>query len=144
MRRTFRGLAIAAYVDVQTLYVAATTGGAVFVFGIDPASGALEERGEIPVGSGFDNIEIDAAGDLWIGAHPKLLSFVQHAADASQRSPSQVIRVRNPDSADPAVEEIFLSLGADLSGSSVGAVYPDRLLIGSVFDDHNLDCRIER
>ena len=130
--------------DGATLYVASTTGGSVFVFGIDAASGALEERGEIEVGSGVDNIEIDAAGDLWIGAHPKLLSFVQHAADASQLSPSQVIRVRAPDSADPVVEEVFLSLGGDLSGASVGAVYRDRLLIGAALDDHILDCRIKR
>jgi len=69
---------------------------------------------------------------------------VQHAGDASQSAPSQVIRVRNPDGAEPAVEEIFLSLGADLSGASVGAVYRDRLLIGAVLDDHILDCRFER
>jgi len=55
-----------------------------------------------------------------------------------------VIRVRNPDGAEPTVEEIFLSLGADLSGASVGAVYRDRLLIGAVLDDHILDCRFER
>jgi arylesterase/paraoxonase len=130
--------------DGSNLYVGSTTGGSVFVFGIDPKSGALEERGEIAVGSGVDNIEVDAAGDLWIGAHPKLLSFVQHAADASQHSPSQVIRVRAPDSPAPVIEEVFLSLGADLSGASVGAVYRDRLLVGAVLDDHMLDCRIER
>lgn len=130
--------------DGGTLYVASTTGGAVFVFGIDPASGALEERGEIPIGSGVDNIEIDAAGDLWIGAHPKLLTFVQYAGDASRSAPSQVIRVRNPDGAEPVVEKVFLSLGADLSGSTVGAVYRDRLLIGAALDDHILDCRFER
>jgi arylesterase/paraoxonase len=130
--------------DGRTLYVGSTTGGSVFVFGIDSASGALQERGEIGVGSGVDNIEIDEAGDLWIGAHPKLLRFVEHAGDASQHSPSQVIRVRAPDSADPVVEEIFVSLGADLSGASVGAVYRDRLLIGTVLDDHILDCRIKR
>ena len=55
-----------------------------------------------------------------------------------------MIRVRNPDGAEPAVEEIFLSLGADLSGASVGAVYRDRPLIGAVLDDHILDCRFER
>lgn len=130
--------------DGETLYVASTTGGSVFVFGIDPASGALEERGEIPVGSGVDNIEIDAAGDLWIGAHPKLLSFMQHAADPSRHAPSQVIRVRAPDSAAPVIEEVFLSLGSDLSGASVGAVYRDRLLVGAVLDDHILDCRMGR
>jgi hypothetical protein len=40
------------------------------------------------------------------------------------------------------VEEVLLSLGEDLSGSSVAAVRGDRLLVGSVMDDGILDCRI--
>jgi arylesterase/paraoxonase len=130
--------------DGGTLFVGSTTGGSVLIFGIDPESGALEPRGEIPIGSGVDNLEVDEEGDLWIGAHPKLLTFVQHAGDASRISPSQIIRVSDPATDAPVVDEIFLSLGADLSGSSVGAVYRDRLLIGAVLDDHILDCRMSR
>jgi arylesterase/paraoxonase len=130
--------------DGGTLYVASSSGREVLRFQIDPVSGHLVERSAIAAGSGVDNIELDAAGDLWIGAHPKLLTFVQHAGDASVLSPSQVLRVRAPGSDAPAVEEVFLSLGADLSGSSVGAVWRDRLLIGAVFDAHLLDCRMSR
>jgi arylesterase/paraoxonase len=128
--------------DGRTLYVASTTGGEVLVFRIDSESGRLEPRGAIEIGSGVDNLELDAAGDLWIGAHPKLLSLVQHAADASQLAPSQIIRVGAPDSDAPLVEEVFLSRGDDLSGSSVGAAWGNRLLIGAVLDDHILDCRM--
>ncbi len=128
--------------DGGTLYVASTTGGSVFVFRIEPESAALEQRGEIEIGSGVDNIEVDPEGDLWIGAHPKLLSFVQHTGDASRIAPSQVIRVAAPGSDAPLVEEVLLSLGEDLSGSSVAAVQGDRLLVGSVMDDGILDCRI--
>ena len=128
----------------ETLYVASTTGGSVFRFRIDPESGALEERGAIEIGSGVDNIEVDEAGDLWIGAHPKLLTFVQHAGDANRFAPSQVIRVRDPEADSPLVEEVFLSLGEDLSGSSVAAAYGDRLLVGSVMDEGILDCRMSR
>ena len=130
--------------DGETLYVASTTGGSVFVFQIQPESAALEQRGEIEIGSGVDNIEVDREGDLWIGAHPKLLSFVQHTGDASRIAPSQVIRVAAPGSDAPLVEEVLLSLGEDLSGSSVAAVQGDRLLVGSVMDDGILDCRISR
>jgi arylesterase/paraoxonase len=130
--------------DGERLYVASTTGGVVVVFRIDPESGELERRGTIPIGSGVDNIEIDADGDLWIGAHPKLLTFVQHTGDASLLAPSQVIRVSQPDADSPAVEEVFLSLGGDLSGSSVGSVHGDRLLVGAVLDDGILDCRMAR
>jgi arylesterase/paraoxonase len=130
--------------DGKTVYVASTTGGTVYVFGIDPESRTLEERGTIQIGSGVDNIEVDPEGDLWIGAHPKLLTFVQHTGDASRIAPSQVIRVAAPGSDAPLVEEVLLSLGEDLSGSSVAAVQGDRLLVGSVMDDGILDCRISR
>jgi arylesterase/paraoxonase len=130
--------------DGRTLYVASTTGGDVFLFRIDPDSGRLEARGSIEIGSGVDNVEVDEAGDLWIGAHPKLLTFVQHAGDASRLAPSHIVRVGAPDSDALLVEEVFLSVGDDLSGSSVGAVWGNRLLIGAVFDDHILDCRMIR
>jgi arylesterase/paraoxonase len=130
--------------DGRDLYVASTTGGEVLGFRVDPASGMIQRRGVIPIGSGVDNIEIDAKGDLWIGAHPKLLTFVQHAEDAGQNAPAQILRVSDPNGDAPLVEEVLLSLGEDLSGSSVGAVYGDRLLVGSVFDDGILDCRMRR
>lgn len=128
--------------DGKTLYVASTTGGTVLGFRVDPATGMIEPRGAIEIGSGVDNIEIDAEGDLWIGAHPKLLTFVQHAGDADQIAPAQVFQVRDPDGEAPLVEEVLLSLGEDLSGSSVGAVHGDRLLVGAVFDEGILDCRM--
>ena len=126
--------------DGRMLYVTSTTGGEVLRFAIDPASGALTERGAIAIDTGVDNIEVDAAGDLMIGAHPKLLTFVKHAGDPNVISPSQVVRVRAPGSDAPVVEEVFLSNGANLSGSSVGAVWRDRLLIGAVFGKHFLVC----
>ena len=128
--------------DGETLYVASTTGGSVFVFRIDPDSKTLEESGIIEVGTGVDNIEVDPKGSLWIGAHPKLLTFVQHTGDATVFAPSQVIRIDDPDTGSPRVNEVLLSLGEDLSGSSVAAVRGDRLLVGSVMDDGLLDCRI--
>jgi len=130
--------------DGETLYVASTTGGELFVFRIDPRSGALADRRTIAIGSGVDNIEVDPKGELWIGAHPKLLTFVRYTGDASRLAPSQVIRVGDPDADAPPVEEVLLSLGGDLSGSSVASVQGDRLLVGSVMDDGILDCRMAR
>ena len=44
-------------------------------------------------GSGADNIEIDEHGNLWIGAHPKLLKIEAHGKDPTTLSPSQVLRI---------------------------------------------------
>lgn len=125
--------------DGRELYVASPSTGTVLVYDRDGGSLALRER--VDVGTGVDNIEIASDGALWIGAHPKLLDFVRHAGDASAPSPSEVVRVRVSDDAWQ-VEQFYLDLGEQLSGSSVAAVWRDRMLVGAVFDAAFLDCRI--
>jgi arylesterase/paraoxonase len=126
--------------DGKQVYVAATTDRAVYVYDRNPEDGSLKESREVFTDTGVDNIELDADGNLWIGAHPQLLTFVKHAEDSANKSPSQVLKL----GPDFSVEEVFLSDGNDLSGSSVAARTGQRLLIGSVFDSHLLDCRLER
>jgi len=138
--RYANGIAVSA--DGAKLFVATITSFAVSVFDRDAATGALTPAEEIDVGTGPDNIEIDAAGDLWIGAHPQLLTFASYAKDPTVLSPSQVLRVTRGRDGRFEVTEMFLSRGDDLSGSSVAAWRDGRLLIGSVFDRHFLDCRI--
>jgi len=125
--------------DGRTLYVASTTGLAIRLYDRDPVSEALHFRREVPLGSGPDNIELDEHGNLWIGAHPKLLRIEAHGKDPQTLSPSQVLRV-TPDGSK--VDEVFLDDGSLLSTSTVGAVRGRRLLIGNVFDDGFLDCEM--
>jgi arylesterase/paraoxonase len=122
--------------DGRTLYVASVTEYALRVHDRDPETDALTLRDVWTLPGGPDNIEIDAEGELWIGAHPKLLRVRAHAADAGEPSPSQVLRV----SPAGAVQEVYLSDGAAFSGSSVAAVRGRRLLVGKIFDDGFLDC----
>ena len=124
--------------DGRTLYVASTITGSIRLFAVDPATGALSPKGRIEIGSGVDNIDVDADGRLWVAAHPKLLTFVRHVSRPTVPAPSQVFRIE-PGSGQ--VEEIYLDLGTSLSGSSVGAFDDGRLLIGTVFDPRFLDCR---
>jgi arylesterase/paraoxonase len=129
--------------DGRTLYVAATIGRSVRVYDRDPASGDLALREEIPIGSGVDNIEVDADGALWIGSHPKLLDVVAHSSDASRRAPSQVLRVAERTDGGWAVDEIYLDLGDELSAASAAAVRGERLLVGAIYDARFLDCRMQ-
>ncbi len=124
--------------DGRSLYVAGTTPRAVHVYDRDPESESLAHREEIFVGSGLDNVEVDASGALWIGAHPKMLKVGPHGADPANRSPSQVVRI---DPASGAVEEVYLDEGR-FSGASVAALRGRRLLIGTIFDDGFLDCTL--
>ncbi|MGB4960633.1 MAG: SMP-30/gluconolactonase/LRE family protein [Saprospiraceae bacterium] len=117
--------------DGKKLYVAACTDGSINVYNMVP----FKKTGNIQCSTGVDNLEWDTEGNLWVGAHPKLLKFLKHAKNAHSRSPSQVLKINvsNPD--DPQISEIYINDGDPISGSSSAAVFGGRLLIGSVFDD---------
>jgi arylesterase/paraoxonase len=125
--------------DGTTLYVVSTIGRAVRVYDRDAASGTLTFRREIPLASGGDNVEVDADGSLWIGSHPKLLTLVRYMSHGRPYAPSQILHVVAPDTA-PEVREVYLDLGEQISGASVGAVRGKRLLIGAIADSKLLDC----
>lgn len=125
----------------EELYVASTTTGEVMVYDRDVESGDLAFRKAIDTGTGVDNLTVDQHGELWIGAHPRLFTFLRHAGDHAKRSPSEVVWVDPQELAEPPVRRVWLSLGDDLSGSSVAVPYGARVLIGSVFEPHFLVCR---
>jgi arylesterase/paraoxonase len=97
---------------------------------------------EIDLGTGINNIEVDSAGGLWIGAHPQLFKFLQHAKDSSKLSPSQVQYLIPLADGSYDIKEVYLNKGDGISASSVAAVYDKRLLIGAVFEAKFLDCRM--
>jgi len=117
--------------DGKKLYVAACTDGSINVYDRDP----FKKTGNINCKTGVDNLEWDTESNLWVGAHPKLLKFQRHSKDSQKRSPSQVLKINLQNPEKPEISEIYVNDGNPLSGSSVAAVYKDRLLIGGVFDD---------
>ena len=145
-RKVAKGLAYANGInlspDGKTVYVAATVSRSVFVYDRDLNDNSLKLRQKIFLKTGVDNIETDADGNLWIGAHPKLLTFVDYSKDPGKLSPSQVIRIRWQSFGNYEVDEVYLSTGRPMSGSSVAAVYNGKMLIGSVFDPIFLICAI--
>lgn len=122
------------------VYVASSTFGRVHRYARDVMTGALEPLGELVLGTGPDNIEVDRHGMLWIGAHPKLLTFAR-AARRGGPSPSQVLWVDPEQASDPWLREVYLDLGDRFSASSVAAPFGARLLIGSVWEPHFLVCQ---
>lgn len=127
--------------DGKTFYLCAVTEGALLVYNRDIASGKLVRREKLDLGTGVDNIEIDAGGGLWIGAHPQLLTFVQHAQDPATLAPSQILHLTPKAGGGYDIKEVYLNPGQEISASSVGAGYKNRILIGAVFDPKFLDCR---
>jgi arylesterase/paraoxonase len=128
--------------DGRLLYVCSITEGALHVYDRDPRSGSLEHREEIVLHTGADNIEVDAEGGLWIGAHPQLLTAARHFKDPRALSPSQVLHLTPRAGGGYEVQEVYLDTGEQISASTVAAVRGNRLLIGAVFEPKFLDCRM--
>lgn len=129
--------------DSLLIFVAATLEGNILLYNRDPENGSLNLQEKIFLGTAVDNIEVDEDGNLWIGAHPKPLNFIDYSQDPTVLSPSQVLRVSIAEENNHTVEEIYLSAGRYLSGSSVAARWMNHLVIGSVFDRRFLVCSID-
>lgn len=119
--------------DGSQIYLAATTDRLVMIFSRDKSTGALTLTREVDTGTGVDNIDIDEAGNLWVGCHPQLLKFLSHAKDESKISPSEVIKLAPQPDGSFVQTTVYLNDGTELSASSVAAVYRNRILIGPVF-----------
>ncbi|MBL7870614.1 MAG: SMP-30/gluconolactonase/LRE family protein [Cyclobacteriaceae bacterium] len=130
--------------DLSKVYIASCTGRKVLIYDRDLVTGDLTLNERIRVNTGVDNIELDADGSLWIGAHPQLLKFASHAKDPTKHSPSQVIKLFKDEAGKYQLEEIYLNNGIEYSGSSVGAVYKNKILIGSVFEKSFLTCELKQ
>ena len=136
-----RGLAYANGVnmsaDGKSVYATAFLGRQIVVYDRDEATGALTRKKSIRVNTGPDNVEVASDGALWIGGHSRVFDFLKHVKDPSHVSPSHIVRV-NPDSG--TVEDMLIDTGGTINASSVGAVWDDTLIVGSVFDDHVMVC----
>lgn len=126
--------------DATKLFVASTTGRTIFVYDINPASGAISPDDELYLNTGVDNMEWDTDGNLWVGCHPQLLKFVSHSKHPEKLSPSQVLKIKYKGTGSFDTTEVYQNAGEQLSGSSVGAVYKNQLLIAPVFEGHLLRC----
>ncbi len=123
--------------DEKTIFVASASGRKILVYNRNSQAEALTKTDEIAI-NGPDNIDIDEAGNLWVGCHPKLLKFLAHSKDHSKLSPSEIIKITYHGKGTAESESIYLNDGSEISGSTIGVVFKDKLLIGSVFEKHIL------
>jgi arylesterase / paraoxonase len=130
--------------DGKTLYVSGTTSRGIFIYDRNPATGALTKREGAFVGTGADNLDVEDDGRVWIAAHPKLLSFIQHASNPAKPSPSQII-ILEPASGGQGgkVDQVYLKDGNDgFSGASVAVRDGDTMVLGSVFESGIRVCKL--
>lgn len=121
--------------DGKLLYVTEGSGGKIFVMNRNIDTGELILRFSKELKTGADNISIDAEGHLWIGSHPQLLKFVDHATNTGKTSPSQVLKLSHKGESDFEVSEVYLNNGEEISASSVALHYKDQVFVGVVFEN---------
>ncbi len=126
--------------DEKSVYVAELLRRRISVFDREADTGRLKKTRSVAVDTNPDNIEIAPDGALWVGAHPKIFDFLNHAKDAAAIAPSHVIRV-NPETG--LVETMMIDTGGVINGSSVAAVADDILVVGAVFDGHVMVCPVK-
>ncbi|RMD89657.1 MAG: hypothetical protein D6807_03310 [Alphaproteobacteria bacterium] len=145
-REVVKGLAmangIARSADGSRIYVAEITGRAVNAFFRAPGGGTLGKSWRLKLPMGVDNLSIDADGVLWATGHPRLLAINARLAGGDAPSPSEVIRIDGASGDAPAWKTVYLDDGRELSAASVAVHEEGRLLIGAVFGNRVLDCRL--
>ena len=127
--------------DGKSIFVASASGQKIKVYERSSQTETLTESDEIAI-NGPDNIDVDEAGNLWVGCHPKLLKFLAHSKDHSKLSPSEIIKITYHGRGTAQLESIYLNDGSEISASTVGVSFKDKLLIGSVFEKHILLGRV--
>ena len=100
--------------------------------------GSLDFIEDIDCDTGVDNIEFDAQGNLWIGAHPNLLRFASYAKGKKEIAPSEIIKINYRGKKDFTIEKVYENDGTQMSASTVAAPYEDLILTGNVMDTHFL------
>ena len=123
--------------DRKLMYIASSRSFAVNVYN-RTKKGDLEFIESIPCGTGVDNIELDAKGNLWIGCHPKLLAFSNYSKGKQDISPSEIIKITYNGLGDYETTSLFVDDGSNVSAMSTAAIYEDLIFTGNVMDDHFL------
>jgi arylesterase/paraoxonase len=128
--------------DYRTLYIAETNAKRIRVVALDPSDGSVYATEYIDLGTSPDNIDVAEDGSLWVAAHSNVAALVMHFI-VGTKAPSQVVRI-DLSGEKPEIKEIYLNAGAQISASSVGATYGNKLLIGSITDRKLLVCEMEQ
>ena len=128
--------------DGARLYLATTSGRALYAFDRESFMGTLKEAGKLSIPSGLDKIGTDGDGGLWVAANPKLFATLAYRADASKPAPSQVFKVSLDKGLPAAAEAIYTNDGGEIGGASTAMVAHGHLFIGSALDSKVLDCAL--
>jgi arylesterase/paraoxonase len=128
--------------DKSRLYVAETAAAAIRIYDRDPDTGALTPIRTAPMGAAVDNINVDASGSLWIGAHQKPLLLSAYARNPDAKAPSLVLRYDDVDGVNARPTEVYADDGSEISASTAAARLGSILMIGALAEKKFLICEL--
>jgi arylesterase/paraoxonase len=123
--------------DGLKLYVAETLGKRLSVYVRNPGSAELRLDERIDLDGSPDNINVDGDGTLWLAVHAHLLDLMRHFGDRQHLAPTTIMR-----HAAGRTEPVYVNDGSAISAGSVGAVFEERLYVGSITEPKMLVCRL--
>ena len=143
--------------DQNLIFASETTAKRISVFHRNADTGELKKIHRIKLDGSPDNINVSEDNSLVVATIPKVMALIQHFIALQKGeikpSPSQVIQIKykttveHDDSTlrelkirDLETNELFMSDGTDISTASVGAIWNNRLFIGSIDDNKILIC----
>ncbi|XP_074051455.1 serum paraoxonase/lactonase 3-like isoform X2 [Macrotis lagotis] len=117
--------------DKKYIYVAAVTSHNIHVMRRHDNWNLTQEK-VLHLGTLVDNLSVDpATGDVWAGCHPNGMKLLLY--DPADPPGSEVLRIQNILSQKPTVTVVYANNGSILQGSTVAAVYNQKMLVGTVF-----------
>ena len=132
--------------DQQTVFASETNAKRMAILKRNLADGSLKKIKTVKLTGSPDNINVSEDGSLVVANIPKVWALIQHFIALQNNeykpSPSQVVRIDFDNKGDPLSEELFMSDGYDISTTSVGVIWANKLFMGSIDDKQMHVCEL--
>lgn len=126
--------------DGQFIYVAETATRNLVVYRRDANTNELDRLESHSLNQAPDNIDVDENNLLWIAGHPDAFGYMKYRKDPERgMAPSHVVTL---DVNTGTLKDVYYNNNDQISGSTIGMAYKNRLYIGSAHENFILSCEL--
>jgi len=132
--------------DQLTVYASETNAKRMAILKRNLKDGSLVKINTLKLSGSPDNINVLEDGSLVVANIPKVWALIQHFIALQNNeykpAPSQVVKIDFDDRGNHTVKELFMSEGYDMSTTSVGVIWDEKLFMGSIDDKQMYICEL--
>ncbi|GMT00427.1 hypothetical protein PENTCL1PPCAC_22601, partial [Pristionchus entomophagus] len=123
--------------DIKTnkLFISEVNYRRMHVYDLSKDKKSVTHWSTVDLYSACDNLFLDSDGSIYSGCHPILIEAAKSIGDCDGEttSPSQILRIKfDREYASAFVSEPYANDGKEVSGSTIGVIYNNQMLIGTV------------